>query len=382
MFLDTLPPAHRGAFLRDLGSAQTAVRGGHVSSARTSVLYNQWTSFCASLQIDHRLQGDSLPTIEILQVYGHRVRHGHYSKQDSVRSDSVATAWRAVAETHLLEGLHDPRKPYGSTIKDLDKRLTRQLRHYSFQDPPSKREKAIPRGLVTQAAQAADSSPLAQCMACLILIALFFCLRSCEYTKTSSHRRTVQFRYKDMQFHDAQGIIPHDAPDEVFLAAWAVTLFLDTQKNCVRGESSTMEATGIPFGCPVVASAHRYLHLRQHNAPPDIPICTYYVNGSPRCVNSRQITALLRLHAAKIGFQKLGFYPHEIGTHSLRSGGAMTLHLAGIADSTIKIVGRWRSDAFLIYLQGQIATFTKGVAAAMAKVQWFRHTNAPDASQF
>ena len=60
----------------------------------------------------------------------------------------------------------------------------------------------------------------------------------------------------------------------------------------------------------------------------------------------------------------------------------MTLHLAGIPDSTIKIVGRWRSDAFLIYLQGQIATFTRGVAAAMAKVQWFRHTNAPHASLF
>ena len=60
----------------------------------------------------------------------------------------------------------------------------------------------------------------------------------------------------------------------------------------------------------------------------------------------------------------------------------MTLHLAGIPDSTIKIVGRWRSDAFLIYLQGQIATFTRGVAAVMAKVQWFRHTNAPHASLF
>ena len=52
----------------------------------------------------------------------------------------------------------------------------------------------------------------------------------------------------------------------------------------------------------------------------------------------------------------------------------MTLHLAGVSEHTIKIIGRWRSDAFLIYLQGQIASFTKGVAAAMAKVQWFKHT--------
>ena len=159
MFLDTLPPAHRGSFLRDLSSAQTAVRGGHVSSTRTSALYNQWTTFCADLQLDHRLQDDSLPTIEILQVYGHRVRHGYYSRQDSVRSDSVATVWRAIIETHVLEGLQDPRKPRGSTAKELDKRLTRQLRHYSYQDPPSKREKSVPLGLVVKAVESADKTP-------------------------------------------------------------------------------------------------------------------------------------------------------------------------------------------------------------------------------
>ena len=71
------------------------------------------------------------------------------SQQNSVRADSVATAWRAVTETHLLEGHPDPRKPQCSSSKDIDKRLARQLRYYSYQDPtPSKREKATPLGLV------------------------------------------------------------------------------------------------------------------------------------------------------------------------------------------------------------------------------------------
>ena len=48
--------------------------------------------------------------------------------------------------------------------------------------------------------------------------------------------------------------------------------------------------------------------------------------------------------------------------------GVMILHLAGLPEHTIKIIERWQSDAFLIYLQGQITTFTHGVAAAMAKV--------------
>ena len=55
----------------------------------------------------------------------------------------------------------------------------------------------------------------------------------------------------------------------------------------------------------------------------------------------------------------------------------MTLHLAGIADSIIKIIDRWRSDAFLIYLQGQITNVTQGVYMAISLVQWITHTNVP-----
>ena len=49
----------------------------------------------------------------------------------------------------------------------------------------------------------------------------------------------------------------------------------------------------------------------------------------------------------------------------------MTPHQAHIPDSTIKIISRWRLDAFLIYLQGKVATFTKGVASETAKMPNF-----------
>ena len=55
----------------------------------------------------------------------------------------------------------------------------------------------------------------------------------------------------------------------------------------------------------------------------------------------------------------------------------MTVHQAGQSDSTIKINGQWRSDDFLIFLQGQVATFTKGVSVAMKQVMWFTSTVRP-----
>ena len=105
------------------------------------------------------------------------------------------------------------------------------------------------------AAEAANPScPFAQCSADLIQIALFFCLRSCEYTKTNSHRWTFQFILKYMQFHEKEGVIPHNAPTKVFLQSRVVTLFLDTQKNIVRGKSTTMEATDLKHRNPISAA--------------------------------------------------------------------------------------------------------------------------------
>ena len=111
-------------------------------------------------------------------------------------------------------------------------------------------------------AEAADiSCPFAQCQADLIQIALLFCLLSYNCMKTNSHRWTVQFRLKEFQFQNTYRVIPHGAPSNTFLYARAITLFLDTQKNSVRDESTTMEATDLAHGDPVSAAARRFLHL-------------------------------------------------------------------------------------------------------------------------
>ena len=192
-------------------------------------------------------------------------------------------------------------------------------------------------------------------------------------TQIFSHKRTTQFRFCDLEFHDASGILPFDAPALRIRRSVAMTLYLDTQKNSIRGESITMEATGINVGCAVGVAAERFLHLRLHCVYLDTPICNYFSSGRSEgsSVTSRHVVDILRLWAGHIGFQRLGFRPTNIGSHSLWSGGAMTLHQAGISDITIKVIGRWKSDAFIIYLQGQVLSFTKGVAT-MKEVMWFQ----------
>ena len=254
------------------------------------------------------------------------------------------------------------------------------LQNFYYQDTSPKQEKSTPLGLVIVATEAAEPScPFEKCSADLIQTTIFFCLISCKYTKNNSHRRTVQFRFKDMQLQDKEGVIPQDAPTEVYLQAQTVNLFLDTQKNSTRGEFTTAEATSLKNGNPVSAAAWHFFYFRQHIADPGTTICSNFpATGTfPKRVTITNIVSLLRLHSANLGFQCLGFYPCNIESHLLCLGGAMTLHQVHIPDSNIKIIRIWRSYAFLIYLQGQVATYTKGVATTMAKIAWFHQQVAP-----
>ena len=104
-----------------------------------------------------------------------------------VASGLVATSWRAISKLHLLEGLPNPQKLLESSRKDLDKHLTCIIRHYSFQDPPSRKDKVAPLGLITSIRSFIDGSTKATCTVDLITMALYFCLRSCKYSKITYH---------------------------------------------------------------------------------------------------------------------------------------------------------------------------------------------------
>ena len=62
---------------------------------------------------------------------------------------------------------------------------------------------------------------------------------------------------------------------------------------------------------------------------------------------------------------RLGFGPNELGTRSIRTSAAMGWFLAGKHPTKIKLMGRWKSEAWQHYLRKQIMEFGKGVATAL-----------------
>ena len=84
----------------------------------------------------------------------------------------------------------------------------------------------------------------------------------------------------------------------------------------------------------------------------------------------------LRKAVNEIGEDSLGFKKEEIGTHSIRSGGAMAMYLAQIQVFTIKLIGRWKWDAFLRYIRKQVQQFSENISDKMVEQENFKHIPA------
>jgi hypothetical protein len=105
-----------------------------------------------------------------------------------------------------------------------------------------------------------------------------------------------------------------------------------------------------------------------------LPICSYKDRGKRFEVTASQVTDLLReVCRANNGKIQYGFEPGEIGTRSIRSGAAMSLAIqGGNSDEKIRILGRWKSLAFLTYIRPQVLEWTGGMASEMARAKQFR----------
>ena len=283
---------------------------------------------------------------------------------------TIERTLRVCGQILADRGFADPRRRDPSQHA-LDRAISGYIQKCKDKDPGPVRQHAIPATAIQKLAESYGGSaePRLQITGALVVLAFYFLLRVGEYTPRSGSRetRTVPLKRGGVSLWRGNQAVSRDAPWEELCQADGVTINLENSKNGQRGCVLHHTATGRGRFCPVRAAA-KLLDVTRGQAD-DTPIGSHAdATGQPRRVTAEDIRSAVRAAAAMDDLESRGYNPSRIGSHSLRSGGAVALKLAGYDTDMIKKMGRWSSGTYLTYIQTQIAELTTGVASAMSQM--------------
>ena len=150
----------------------------------------------------------------------------------------------------------------------------------------------------------------------------------------------------------------------------------EDQKNGLKSDSRTHRRTDDIWLCPARRLARAAMRVLRHfpGANRDVLLCSTF---DPQFFTTSLVTSnftptFLRNTCQHFGAKEtFGFDPSEIGNRSLRSGAAMALFLMNHSTAKIMILGRWSSDAFLVYIQPKVLEWTNCMSQDMISFSSF-----------
>jgi hypothetical protein len=371
---------------RFLGGVRTGLKtAGRAISTRQqrgkTKAFTRWSKFCYEMEVSDTLDTvvDHSTKYLFLIVYGVEYRAAG-ARGKPVRAATVLEQITAACDEIVLLGGSDPRRPEHSPDKPPPAEYavwTEYKDGLRKEDgPPSRAHPAnitILKALVDTLDLAKQDDPtMAERWSHLLdlaIVAFFWLLRPCEYlfrrriNEDDGNTTPYELRHIHLTI-DGKTYTALTAPlhDSTSIARiQSATLLLDDQKNGAKGDSIGHAATSDPILCPAKALGRiAQRHQRYAAANPHDPILPQnrkiYEHQGPdgtwHATANAHVTFALRT-AAKSVVGKTGISPKLISARSLRPGGATALLCAGIDKDTIKLVGRWKSDAMLLYLRAQ-----------------------------
>ena len=176
----------------------------------------------------------------------------------------------------------------------------------------------------------------------------------------------------DFVFFVGDFLFPGDAPNNNFRHATQIITTLDNQKNSIQGETVSYFCSESTKAYPVKASIDIFLYLQDWGYDPTTPISDLSSDYGLCSVSASKIIAIIRTKCLRLGAARLGFSPENIGTYSLRSGGAMAMHIPNVPDQTLTAIVRWWSLGFMVYIHHKILSFRTGVSVKMSQKPWYQ----------
>ena len=160
----------------------------------------------------------------------------------------------------------------------------------------------------------------------LIVGALFFGMRSCEYSVVKGERKTKLLRLRNLKFLRKNKTLPKIKGNKRLLTSSSICITFESQKNDDKDQTITMHANGTEI-CPVRAWACLTLRILNYpGASLELPVNTYKINNTIDVLPSTEILRHIRATVDVIGIDVLGFSSKDVGCHSIRSSFAMFLY--------------------------------------------------------
>jgi hypothetical protein len=117
------------------------------------------------------------------------------------------------------------------------------------------------------------------------------------------------------------------------------------------------------------ALARQYIHLQSMGADAKMYLLAYHdEKGKHGDITNEGISRALKAAATVLNYPNAKGIPiDQIDTHSLHSGDANALSLAGYSDTQIQKMGPWRGATFKEYIREELACFLEGMSTSMKK---------------
>ena len=249
------------------------------------------------------------------------VRSGKFSDScfNTLAEGTVRGTISNVVQTCWSLGRQNPTKDADNKLSIL---LSRQFRAFRNDDPKEKQQKALPFAvldeLVKHQVTETDKS-----ITQLTIGKAFFACRSCEYSKVPRREQkcTRLLCLRNVRFF-RDGLLMPTQSDNLESAD-------RMQENNLKNDTVIHGRIDDSVLCLVLQRARLVNRIWTYpGSSLDTPVCTVWRNGRMEHITSKSIIQPLRLTCSSSYVSAcLGFEPHKVGTHSLRSGAAMEMYL-------------------------------------------------------
>ena len=309
----------------------------------------------------------------MLSAFAEEIRQAKFSKipRDTLACSTVRTAVDDVSKTFRDFDKPDPRKDRDGLTSRL---LQMQYQGYKNVDPGTKQQKAIPLSVIRKLNTQTQTNEIEKALAELNTGAIYFCMRSCEYLRVqdAKSKRTKLLCLRNIRLFKNNEELKHSSSH--LKQADCIAITFEFQKNQEKNETICQDCTEDPILCPVKSWASIVTRIYNYKGTnEDTPVNIVNHHNKLYKISSKDSIDFLRKTVRSMKEDNLGFEAKEIGTHSIRSGGAMSMRLSDISEPTIRLIGRWRSDSFLKYIRTQVREFASNISRRMNENEHFTH---------